>query len=54
MRTHRYLPRIVVAYVLFAFLLVAGLGLQWRWDAQCDRLHPGTRWDGEIWACSAR
>lgn len=32
-------------------VLLLGLFLQSRWDAQCAAEQPGTRWNGDLWAC---
>ena len=41
--------RCVVAVILL--LLLAGVCLQQRWDAQCDAQEPGTHWNGDDWRC---
>jgi len=55
-RRQRHRSRIITALsVLLALaLLGAGMALQHRWDAQCERADPGTRWDGDLWACVSK
>lgn len=43
--------RIVTSVALGVILLVAGLLLQAKWDADCAAKQPGTRWNGDTWLC---
>lgn len=41
--------------VLCGFLVLALLlGLQARWDKECDAKVPRSRWNGDLWACEVR
>jgi hypothetical protein len=43
--------RIWSSVALGVAVLLLGLFLQSRWDAQCAAEQPGTRWNGDLWAC---
>lgn len=43
--------RIWSSVALGVAVLLLGLFLQSRWDAQCAAEQPGTRWSGDLWAC---
>lgn len=45
--------RIWSSVALGVAVLLLGLFLQSRWDAQCAAEQPGTRWNGDLWACEA-
>lgn len=45
--------RIWSSVALGVAVLLLGLFLQSRWDAQCAAEQPGTRWNGDLWGCEA-